>query len=250
MRVLRFLYLNVTFYFYLFIFSLVVIPALTVFIAFCRFFRSYRFTLKRLRRAMSWYGAVIIRVLPFPLVRVKYTRKALLNPKGPYVFICNHRSSSDPFLMAVLPFECVQVVNIWPFRLPVWGLIARIAGYLSVREMPFEDFSARTTKLLREGVSIVAFPEGTRSRDKSVGQFHGAIFRVALKTKTPIVPLCITGNETIPPIGSIFLRPGVVKIHQLKPLLWEDYGAIDPFKLKKDVREMIVNEVVAMELYP
>ena len=250
MRVLKFIYLNASFYLFLFVFSLVVIPVLAVFVTFCGLFLPRRFALKRLRRAISWYGTVIIHVLPFPLVRLKYEGGgSRLDPRGPYIFICNHRSSSDPFLMAVLPFECVQIVNIWPFRLPVWGIIARIAGYLSVREMPFEDFSARTTKLLQEGVSIVVFPEGTRSRDKAVGPFHGAIFRVALKTKIPIVPLCITGNETIPPIGSIFLRPGTVKIHRLKPLLWEEYGAMGPFKLKNHVRGMIMDEVAAMERY-
>jgi len=147
----------------------------------------------------------------------------------------------------VLPVEAIQVVNIWPFRLPIWGLIAKIAGYLSVREIPFEDFLSKTTKLLREGVSIVAFPEGTRSRDNSVGQFHGALFRVALETKRPIVPLCITGNKKIPPIGSVFLHPGVIKIHRLKPLLWEEYNTFGPFKLKNHIRQIIIDEVAVME---
>jgi 1-acyl-sn-glycerol-3-phosphate acyltransferase len=113
--------------------------------------------------------------------------------------------------------------------------------------MPFEDFLAKTTNLLREGVSIIVFPEGTRSRDNSVGQFNGAIFRVASEARKPIVPICITGNEMIPPIGSAFLHPGVIKIHRLKPLLWEEYKMLDPFKLKNHVRQIIINEVSAME---
>jgi len=190
---------------------------------------------------------VIIRILPFPLVRLEYKNYTQDDPGGPYIFICNHRSASDPFLVAVLSTEAIQIVNIWPFRLPVLGIIAKIAGYLSIREMPFEDFLAKTTKLLQEGVSIITFPEGTRSRDKLVGSFHGVIFRVALETKRPIVPLCITGNEKIPPIGSAFLHPGVIKIHRLKPLLWEEYKMLDPFKLKNHIRQIIIDEVAAME---
>jgi len=248
MRLLKFLYLNLTFYALFIIFSLVAIPVLAVFVIFCRLILSRRQTMKLLRMAVLWYGTVIIRILPFPSVRLEYKDYTQDDPGGPYIFICNHRSSSDPFLVAVLSTEAIQIVNIWPFRLPVLGIIAKIAGYISVREMPFEDFKALTAKLLREGVSIIAFPEGTRSRDNSVGPFHGAIFRVALETKRPIVPLCITGNEQIPPIGSAFLHPGVIKIHRLKPIPWEEYNVFGSlFKLKNHIRQIIIDEVAAME---
>jgi 1-acyl-sn-glycerol-3-phosphate acyltransferase len=247
MRIFKLIYLNTTFYVFFIIFSLAFIPLFTVFIICCRLVLSRRQTMKRLRMAILWYGAVIIRILAFPLVRLEYKNYTQSEPDGPYIFICNHRSASDPFLVAVVSTEAIQVVNIWPFRLPVLGIIAKLAGYLSVREIPFEDFLAKTTKLLREGVSVIAFPEGTRSRDNSVGPFHGAIFRVALETKRPIVPLCITGNEQIPPRGSAFLRPGLIKIHRLRPLLWEEYGAFSPFKIKNYVRQIIINEVADME---
>ncbi len=247
MRFLKLIYFNITFYAFFIIFSLVAIPVLTVFVIFCRLILPRRQAMKRLRRAISWYGAVIIRILPFPLLRVEYKDYTRNDSQGPYIFICNHRAASDPFFMAVLPVEAIQVVNIWPFRLPVLGIVAKMAGYLSVREMPFEDFSARTTKFLREGVSIVVFPEGTRSRDNSVGQFHSAIFRVALQTRTPVVPICLTGNESAPPIGSGFLHPGIIKIHRLKPIFWEEYGALGAFKFKNLVRQIIIEEAAVME---
>jgi len=249
MRILKLIYLNLTFYFFFLIFSLVAIPGLGAFVILCALILPRRKVLKRLRRAIVWYGTVIVRILPFPLVRVKYKDYARNQGKGPFIFVSNHRSSSDPFLMACpcYSYEAIQVVNIWPFRIPIVGVLAKIAGYLSVRQMPFDDFKALTTKLLKEGVSIVVFPEGTRSRDNAVGQFHGAIFRVALETKKPIVPICLAGNENIPPIGSAFLHPGVIKIHQLKALLWEEYGELSPFKLKNYVRQIIVDEVADME---
>ena len=113
--------------------------------------------------------------------------------------------------------------------------------------MPFEDFMQRTTILLKEGVSIATFPEGTRSRDKSMGQFHSAIFRLALETGCPIVPVCITGNEFIPPIGSPYLRPGIIKIHRLPAIAREEYQNFSPFKLKNYVRDIIAKEVVLMD---
>jgi 1-acyl-sn-glycerol-3-phosphate acyltransferase len=247
MRFLRLVYLNVTFYAFFILFSLVAVPGLAAFIILSAIVLSRRKTMKRLRRAISWYGAVIIRILAFPLVRLEYKEDAYGDPGRPHIFICNHRSASDPFLMAVLPLEAIQVVNIWPFHLPVLGIVAKIAGYLSVRELSFEDFFEKATRLLREGVSIAVFPEGTRSRDKTVGPFHSAIFRVALETKTPIVPICIVGNELIPPIGSLLLHPGVIKIHRLAPLLWQEYGQWSPFKLKSHVRQVIIDQVAVME---
>lgn len=203
--------------------------------------------MKRLRREISWYGAVVIRILPFPFVRLSVKDLSKENIPGPYLFVCNHRSASDPFLLAVFPYEIVQIVNIWPFKLPALGFAAKLAGYLSVREMPFEVFFNRTSELINAGASIAAFPEGTRSRNNSLGQFHGAVFRVALATKIPIVPVCITGNENIPPVGSPFLRPGVIKIHRLPALTYQEYAGFTPYKLKNYVRDILVKEALLMD---
>lgn len=205
--------------------------------------------MRMLRRAIAWYGAVIIRVLPFPLIRVQYRDFERGKGDGPCIFVCNHRSASDAFLMAFpgLQYECVQVVNIWPFRIPVLGIIARLAGYLSVKEMPFAEFLRRSILLLKQGVSTIVFPEGTRSGGKEIGQFHSAIFRVALESRCPIIPLCITGNENIPVRGSFLLRPGVIKIHKLIALPWQDYRNLTAFTLKSRVRDIIARELELME---
>jgi 1-acyl-sn-glycerol-3-phosphate acyltransferase len=244
---LKQLYLNISFYSMFVLFSIIGIPMLTLYIAFLALFVSRRTVMKRFRRAISFYGAVIIRALPFPFVRVRYRDHDRNGKEGPFIFISNHRSLSDAFLMACLPYECIQVVNIWPFRIPVLGMFARMAGYLSVREMPFEQFSDDAATLLNQGVSIIAFPEGTRSDGKEVGQFHGSMFRVALRTKSRIVPICITGNENVPPKGTLLLQPETIKIHKLPALHWEEYKDFSPFKLKNHVRNIIAEELEVME---
>ena len=247
MNVLKLIYLNTTFYLLFILFSAISIPLLSLFVAFLSLFLSHRNTMKRFRRAISWYGAVIIRILSFPLVRVFYKDYSKDKGKGPYIFVCNHRSSSDPFLIACLPYECIQIVNTWPFRLPVLGIFAKWAGYLNVKRMQFKEFSCKTIELLRQGVSIVAFPEGTRSANKKIGQFHSSIFRVALQAQCPIVPICISGNENIPPRGSLLLHQGIIKMHKLPCLQWEQYKDLGPFKLKNKVRDIIASELAAME---
>ncbi len=244
---LKLIIFNILFYFLFFLYSAFAIPALTLLVAYFSLFMSHLNTMKWFRRAISWYGMVAIKVLPFPLIRIYYKDYAKNPEPGPYIFVCNHRSASDPFLMACLPYELIQVVKIWPFRLPVLGIYARWAGYLSINEMPFKQFSKQAVKLLKQGVSIIVFPEGTRSGGKSMGQFHGSIFRVAIEAKCPIVPVCISGNENIPPRGSFLLRPGKIKIHKLPAIKWEEFKDVKPFKLKNMVRSIISKEVAIMD---
>jgi len=150
-------------------------------------------------------------------------------------------------MMAFLPGEIVQWVNTWPFHLPILGQFARWAGYLSVKAMPPGETLARSAKLLEQGVSIAAFPEGTRSASRTMGPFHGLVFRLALQTGAPIVPVCISGNEHIPHKGSLALNPGTIRIKALPALTQNDYHEFSPFKLKQIVHEQISAELKRME---
>jgi len=239
--------LNLFFYSGLVLFSFTAVILGVLFIFFASLARPRRVFLKRLRHTMIWYGRVVVYILPFPFIRIKYKDFWAKKESGPFIFICNHRSSSDPFLFAFLPCESIQIVNIWPFKLPFFGIFAKLAGYLSVREMSYDDFSQQVTRLLNDKVNVISFPEGTRARNNTLGQFYSSIFRVAFKTKCPIVPVCITGSENIPRRGSMLLRPGTIKIHRLSPLYWEDYKDLTPFTLKKKVRDIIERETVRMD---
>ncbi len=204
---------------------------------FLLFTRSIRRTQWVIRRSISHYGATILK-LGWPLVTVRYVDHAP-DAKPPFVFVCNHRSASDAFLMACLPFECIQVLNNWPGRIPIFNLIGHLAEYLRVREIPFDEFVRRGSKLLGEGVSIITFPEGTRSGSRRLGPFHGSAFRLAQHAGAPIVPLAISGNENIPPRGSMLLRPGKIVVSKLPAVTSEQFKEMSGYKLKTLVRERI-----------
>ncbi len=231
-----------------FVFSITSIPLMALLGLLSSLVFSKRVVLRRWRKAISWYGKIVIYFLPFPFVRVKYDDLSNRKEKGPFIIICNHRAASDPFLMACLPYEeCIQIVNIWPFKIPLIGWGAKMAGYLSVKEMPFENFLQKTTKLIEEKVNIISFPEGTRSNGKEMKQFYSSIFRVAIKNKCSIVPLCISGNEKIPAKGTGILQPGIIKLRRLPALRWEDYKDCSPFILKNRVRDIIKKELEQMD---
>jgi 1-acyl-sn-glycerol-3-phosphate acyltransferase len=189
------------------------------------------------RRSITHYGDLVLR-LGWPLVKVRYVDHAP-DESSPFIFVSNHRSASDAFLMACLPFEVVQVLNNWPSRLPVVGPVAWIAGYLKVRKMSPEAFIQKGTRLLKDGVCIVTFPEGTRSGSRNLGSFHGSAFRLALHSGAPIAPLAITGNENIPRRGSVVLHPGRITVAKLPSITHEQYKDLTAYKLKTLVREKI-----------
>lgn len=248
MNLLKLLWLNVWFYTWLVLFTLVAVPALTFFVALQAPFIPHRRAMRLFRRCIRWYGFVVIYWLPFPLVRVRYQDHSRDPGPGPFLVVCNHRSSSDPFLMACLPLpEVIQVINTWTLRLPVWGLAARLAGYLSINDMPVEEFFRRTGQYLRQGVSIATFPEGTRSGSSRMGPFHGTVFRLALQERIPIAPVCIAGNERIPSRGTMLLQPGRITLRRLPTLPWEHYKDLTPFQLKNRVHDLISRELAAME---
>jgi 1-acyl-sn-glycerol-3-phosphate acyltransferase len=238
--------LNLYFYSAFMVFSMIGIPVLTIFVVLISPFVSKRFVMKRFRRAISWYGKGMT-LIPFPFIKIKYEEQQKGASREPYIFVCNHRAASDAFLMSVLPHEAVQVVNLWPFRIPVLGFFSRLAGYLNIRMLSHELFLEKAAKLLEEKVSIIFFPEGTRSGGREIGNFHGAAFRLALHTKAAIAPLCISGNENKPPRGSWLMRPGTIKIRRLPAVQWQDYKDMNVFALKNKVREIISNELAVME---
>ncbi len=244
---LKIAWLNVSFYPLFLLFSVVSIPILSLAGLVSWLFLPKRILQRRFRRAISFYGAVVIRVLPYPLVRIDYVDDDPATADGPLVFVCNHRASSDAFLLACLPFECVQVVKDWPLRLPVLGPYAKWAGYLSVTELPFEEFSRRAAGLIAQGACVAGFPEGTRSGTLALGPFNSALFRVALETRCSIVPLCISGNEDVPRRGSLLLRPAVIRIRKLPAIRGADFGHMNAYKLKHHVRDVMAEALTRLD---
>jgi len=243
---LKLFLLNLYFYTVFLLLSSIAIPTLTLVVAVSRLFLSHRRTMKRFRRSISFYGKLITSI-PYPWIRLRYEDLGKNGPGEPSIFVCNHRAASDAFLMCVLPHECVQIVNVWPFRIPVLGLYARFSGYLNIRMMSHELFMEKATQLLSEGVSIIFFPEGTRSASRTMGSFHGAAFRLALESRASVVPVCITGNESIPPKGSLLLRPGTIRVRRMPSITWDEYKDLNAFAFKNRVWHIIDAELSVME---
>jgi len=222
------------------VFTIVIFFVFGIMIIVIRLFGSQRIAQKTLRFLILYYGKTIIYGFARLLVTVKFVDSSKgKTAQDPCVYVANHKSASDAFLVGVLSGEFVQVVNLWPFKIPILGLCAQLAGYLNIRNMPFDDFLIECRQLFDQKVSIIGFPEGTRSGSSQMGSFRSSLFRVAKENKLKIVPLCILGNEDKPKRNSLKINPGRIEIHKLPALAYHEYQHMTGFELKNHVRTII-----------
>lgn len=187
------------------------------------------------------YGAL------HPFVRVRY-EDASGGDRRPGFYVFNHRAASDAFLVAALGREVIQLVNGWPMRLPFFGFNARRCGYLDTTKTPLEAYPALIGELFRQGVSVVVFPEGTRSGSRQMNPFHSGIFKLAMDLKAPIYPCCIAGNERFPDRGFRFHRTREIRISCLPPVEPDAYAGIpSAYVLKRRVQSRIAEEAARLD---
>jgi 1-acyl-sn-glycerol-3-phosphate acyltransferase len=241
------LFLTAVFYTGYVLFSLVFIPMAALITTPAALLSSRRTALRFTRGFIRLYGILVAR-LAFPWVRIEVTNRSGLPRGTPCLFVSNHQSIADIFLMARLPKrECVFISNRWPLHLPVLGFFAKLAGYLNVETMGFEALLDRVRELFSDGVSIISFPEGTRTRTGEIRPFHTTVFRIAHRLGIPVVPICIAGNWRLMPPGQARLSPGTVRLHVLPAIGPETYANLTPHHLKRQARDLIARELAAIE---
>jgi 1-acyl-sn-glycerol-3-phosphate acyltransferase len=116
----------------------------------------------------------------------------------PYVVVANHASIADPFLLAHLPWDMRFVAKQELFALPLLGWLLKLGGDIPVRrgdERSAQEMLAACRATLARGLSVMIFPEGTRSRNGEVGRFKRGAFEVAVAAQVPILPIALHGTE-------------------------------------------------------
>ncbi len=200
-----------------------------------------------MRHIALWYGILMVRVAWWPFVRVRYENR-VEDGDAPGIYLFNHRSGSDPFLMACLGLPLIQAVNGWPMRLPLLGFVARKAEYIDVTRTTFPATLATVTRLLASGVSIASFPEGHRSGSCSLRSFHSGIFRIATELSAPVYLCGIAGNEDLPDRQFRFRRRGTILVRKFRKLSPEQVAEYSShFALKAYAHQAIAHETASMD---
>jgi len=130
----------------------------------------------------------------------------------PAMFVGNHTSLFDPPLMiSTLPCCPVFVAKRELIRVPFLGWVMWLAGFIFIDRSRIHA-SRKSLKLaatrIREGQSVVAFPEGTRSRTGQLLPFKKGAFTLAFGAGVPVVPFAIQGGPEILPKGTWRVRGG------------------------------------------
>jgi 1-acyl-sn-glycerol-3-phosphate acyltransferase len=146
-------------------------------------------------------------------VRVKGLER--VKPGETYMFVSNHQSIYDiPVIFASLPFQLRIIAKESLGNFPFLGWHLRRAGHLLVdRSNPNRaGILNRWRHLVNEHLSLIIFPEGTRSADGRVGRFRGGSFLLALEAGLTIVPLSVSGSRHVMQKGRLTTCPGHVEL--------------------------------------
>lgn len=162
-------------------------------------------------------------------------------PDGPVIFMSNHQSNFDIFaLLAAMPRQIHWIAKKELFDIPLFGPSMRRGGYIPLdrgdgrKALLSMDEAAAT---IRQGKSVVLFPEGTRTPDGNLLPFKRGGFILARKAAVPVVPVTINGSGGINPAGQIRLYSGNIHITLHPPV-------VTPPKLRRSEAESWLMEAV------
>jgi len=160
--------------------------------------------------------------------------EAIRSGQRPAIFVGNHSSLLDPpLVIANLPSRPVFLVKKELAYVPVLGWIIWLAGFI------FIDRSSRRGSLaslkdaarrIREGQSLAAFPEGTRSRNGSLLPFKKGAFALAMESGVPVIPLGIRGGLEVLPKGTWRVASADYRLKVGTPLYPGDFPDLESLR--------------------
>ena len=143
-------------------------------------------------------------------------------PPPPFIITPNHQSYIDgPFFIAFFPYRVKAMIKESIFRIPFIGQALRVANFINVkRESSLRASMAfrKAEELLKKGEILLIFPEGTRTRDGSLGKFKKGACRLARQAGVPILPVVFFNSMELLPRGKWIPRKGKVRVKFLLPI--------------------------------
>ena len=176
-------------------------------------------------------------------IKVEVSGKENILVDQPQIFIANHQGYYDIFTLAgYLTVQLRWVSKAVLFRVPFMGWAMRAAGYIPVernnRKQSYQAF-LNTLEAIKEGSSVVIFPEGTRSEDGNIGIFKKGSQLLAQRAKVPMVPVAIIGTRDIIRKGSMLFHPGTVRIIISPCIALEEKDAKKGDEILQEIRNII-----------
>ena len=163
-----------------------------------------------------------------------------------YLLMVNHSSFLDiPVLGKEIPIIQHYIAKKELKRIPLLGWFMHIAGMIFIdrsNNKKARESIAKAALLIAKSKSVVIFPEGTASRDGTIGKFKKGGFHLALQSKAPVLPIRIQGTGEIWPRGKILKsKRGNVMVTVGKPITYDEYGAWTISEFAENTRQTLVD---------
>lgn len=168
-----------------------------------------------------------------------------IKPGQSYVFVSNHQSIVDVFLI----YGWLPVIYKWIMKqelrkVPLVGAACKAAGHIFIdrrNKMASQRSLQEAEHILKDGVCVVIFPEGTRTPNGEMGRFKRGAFSIAMDLKLPVIPISLSGCYQIMPKTRFYARWGRVKMKIGQPI---DLTSFTP-EQRDEAIELVRNQVIA-----
>ena len=155
-------------------------------------------------------------------VRIEVKNRHLIDKKTSYVFVANHQGAYDIFsIYGFLGHNFRWMMKKSLEKIPFVGIACKCAGHIMVDRSSAQ--SIKTTmdeakERLRDGMSLVIFPEGARTWDGKMRDFKRGAFKLGVEFNLPIVPITIDGSFKVMPRTTFQIRPGKITLTIHEPI--------------------------------
>jgi 1-acyl-sn-glycerol-3-phosphate acyltransferase len=187
-----------------------------------------------------WWARSILAMVG---VRVRVSGLEHLDPKQAYVVTANHLSNFDILaILAWLPLQFRWIAKKEVFKVPFMGWGMTRVGYVKIdREKPEQAWAHlfEAESKLKKGISLMFFPEGTRSPDGEIKRFKSGAFVLSVRTGVPVLPLTVVGTREIMRKRSLLFDPGTVDLVIQPPIRPDAFSLESKYEFAQVVRNQI-----------
>ena len=196
------------------------------------------------RRLFRWCASLLVHTFPGSPLRVHDRHKALPSTT-PAVYIANHTSLLDVLALVSVQPNLTIVTQNWVFSNPFFAAFAHKSRFLPATA-GFEQMAEQYRTEVEKGISVLVFPEGSRSRNGALTRFHRGAFYLAEQLHLPIQPVCLRDTFRLMSKGGIYIGAAQPTLTFLDPIQPGDPKYGESYQqVCSNVRKMYIDQLTS-----